>query len=63
MKTKTMLDRMNSEDPDKVLDELEAKRLLGRLAARLTARAVDINCAHARTEEEKTVKIPNGTNP
>lgn len=26
MKTKTMMDRMNAESPDKVLDELEAKR-------------------------------------
>lgn len=26
MKTKTMMDQMNAEDPDKVLDELEAKR-------------------------------------
>lgn len=30
--------------------------LLGSLAARLTARAVDIDCAHARTYEEKAVR-------
>jgi len=30
--------------------------LLESLAARLTARAVDINCAHARTDEEKAVR-------